>query len=410
MRMSPHGKMGPNENASVTAFSYRAARSNGAGVRGSLEAADRSAAASALIDQGLYPIEVKESSITDASRRASRRELAIVFQSISSLVGAGVPLVKALAVTEQLAGKRLKSTLAEAHRRVNEGEPFSRALMGRTTAIPSGVVGLIAAGERSSCLDRALSEVAIQLEAEAELIARVRQALAYPVLLAFAGSASIVSIGTLVVPKFAALLGDLGETVPPATRWLLLVSSLATRFWQVGLIAGGFVVVTALTWFGRPAGRLWLHRTLLALPLIGSIRMSLATARAGRALAGALTSGMPLLDALDSARDAAGDAEVASRLAHARRLVSEGETVSRALTRYRAVSATALQLLAVGEGSGQVALMSERVARLAGADAARRLNTLVAILEPSIILVFGGAVAFVAAALLQAVYSIRPGP
>jgi general secretion pathway protein F len=410
MQTLPHGRTGPNESVSVTTFSYRAARSNGGGVRGNIDAVDRTAAASALIDRGLCPIEVKESPLSEAAPRASRRELAVVFQSISSLVGAGVPLVKTLALTEQLAGKRLKCTLTDAHRLVQEGESLSRALMGRRSSIPPGIVGLIAASERSSCLDRALSEVASQLDAEAELIARVRQALAYPLLLAAVGSASIVLIGTLVVPKFATLLGDLGETVPPATRWLLLLSSLATRFWLTDLIATALLVGSALTWFARPSGRLWLHRTLLALPLVGSIRMSLATARTARSLAGALSSGMPLLDAMASASDAAGDAEIAARLAHARRLVSEGETVSRALTKYRAVSVTALQLMAVGEGSGQVALMCERVARLAGADATRRINAFVAVLEPSIILVFGGAVAFVAAALLQAVYSIRPGP
>jgi len=122
-----------------------------------------------------------------------------------------------------------------------------------------------------------------------------------------------------------------------------------------------------------------------------------------------LQAGMPLLQAMDAARDAAGDRAVADRLGRARTRVAEGQALAPALEREEALSPGALQLVAVGEASGQLAAMTTRAGDLAAQEAERGLRTLVGLLEPGLVVFFGGLVAFVAAALLQAVYSIRPG-
>ncbi len=342
-------------------------------------------------------------------RLASRRDLAIVFRSISALVSAGVPLERAVAASESLARGALRELLAAARAGLREGQTFAQALGHESGVIPGVVLGMIRAGERGSELGAALEQVASHLEQEAELGSQVRQALAYPVLLAVVGTASVLVIGTIIVPRFAELLGDLGEDLPLATRLLIGGSGLLSRFWflLIPLVgAGGLTVREALT---RPRIRRWFEETLLTLPLVGPVRLALATARLARAFGGMLRAGMPLLSALDAAREAAGDGAIADRLARARERVAQGAPLTAALEREAALLPSALQLLQVGESSGRLSEMALRAGDLAAQEGKRGLSTLITVAEPALIVAFGGVVAFVAAALLQAVYAIRPG-
>jgi len=269
---------------------------------------------------------------------------------------------------------------------------------------------MVRAGERGSQLGTALEQIATHLEQEADLVARVRQALAYPLLLAVAGVASMLVITAVVIPRFAAVLADLDQQLPPATRALLGVSQLLTRFWIPLLMIAAAASWALIEWVRRPDGRKQLHEFLLKVPFVGAVRRALATARVMRALGGMLRSGMPLLPALNAARDAAGDLAIAERLERARERVVQGTALATALEREDALSRSALQLVIVGESSGRVTEMALGAGILAAQEAERGLRTLVTALEPALIVAFGGMVAFTAAALLQAVYSLRPGP
>lgn len=393
----------------MSAYRYQAARSDGAIVSGVLEADAEARATATLAERGLYPIAVVVQEETDLRRRsAARRDLAFAFRSIAALVSAGVPLERAIAASESLARGPLRETLAAARVGLREGRSLAQALGAGRGVVPGVVIGMIRAGERGSQLGQALDHVASHLEQEARLVARVRQALAYPVLLAVAGTVSMLVIGTVVVPRFAELLGDLGQDLPLATRLLLSGSALLSRFWLpllLCVVSGAWGVGFLMQ---RPEGKRRLHEALLVLPGIARVRLTLATTRVARALGGMLLAGMPLLPALDAAREAAGDVAVADRLARARERVTQGAPLTASLAHEGALAPSALQLLAVGESSGRLGEMALRAGDLAAQEAERGLRTLVTLLEPALIVGFGGLVAFVAAALLQAVYSVRP--
>ncbi|HSM17611.1 MAG TPA: type II secretion system F family protein [Gemmatimonadales bacterium] len=393
----------------MSAYRYRAARMDGGIVAGLVEAASASRAIETLVARGLHPVRIARAERHEERRHAaSTSDLALVFRSIASLTGAGVPLVQAVGASEALAGGNLKEALAEARRELREGRGLAEVLELARGVIPPVVVGMLRAGERGSELSAALEEVATHLEQEADLRARVRQALAYPILLLVAGVGSVLLIGTVVIPKFADLLIDLGQRPPLATRVLLSCSAVLQAYgiWIVGGIAAG--VLALVQWRRGPAGRRTWDAFLLSVPVIGRVRHSLATARACRALGGLLRSGMPLLSALDAARDAAGDEGVGARLERVRERVATGEPLARTMERERAFASGAQHLIAVGEASGQLALMASRAATLSAQEADRNLRTMVTLLEPAMVVSFGGLVAFVALALLQAVYAIRP--
>ena len=390
-------------------YRYQAARPDGGIVRGLLEAEGDREAGATLLERGLHPLRLDPAEAWEGQRRsAGRRELASVFRSIAALVGAGLPLERAVGASESLAGGALRETLVEARAQLRAGRSFAHALESGRGVVPSLVTGMVRAGERSSQLGRALDHAASHLEQEADLAGRVQQALAYPLLLCIAGTASVLVIGTMVVPRFAAILGELGQQLPALSRFLLAASGFITRYGLV-LAASGVALVWGLVeWIRGPGGLYW-DRLLLGAPAVGSVRLALASSRVGRALGGMLHAGMPLLPALVAARHAAGDRAVAERLGRVRERVAEGGTLAAALDREAALSPSARQLVAVGEASGQLATMSVRAGDLAAQEAERGLRTLVSLIEPALVVFFGGLVAFVAAALLQAVYSIRPG-
>lgn len=393
----------------MTPFRYRAARADGGIVDGIVDAGSSDEASGLVADRGLFPLAVEGVETADVARRpASRRDLAIVFQSLAALVTAGVPLERAVASSEALARGALRQALAAARARLREGQSFAQALGAERGVVPGIVLGMLRAGERGSQLPLALEHVAKHLEQEAELVARVRQALAYPLLLAVVGLASVLVIGTVIVPRFAELLGDLGQDLPMATRVLLLSSTLLSRYWFLLIPAIAAAAALGVEVARRPASRRQVDEALLGTPLVGPVRLALATSRIARALGGMLAAGMPLLAALEAAREAAGDRAVSDRLGRAREHVTQGAPLAASLEREGALAASALQLVQVGESSGRLAEMTRRAGDLAAQEAERGLKMLVTLVEPALIVSFGGLVAFVAAALLQAVYAIRP--
>jgi general secretion pathway protein F len=396
------------EPETVTPYRYRAARSDGAMVAGVLEAANAGEADALLTARGLHPIAL-DPAAEEARPAASRRDLAIAFRGIAALVSAGVPLERAVSAAAGLARGALRDALAAASGALREGRGLARALAAGRGVVPGVAIGMVRAGERGSRLAEALEQVAAHLEQEADLVARVRQALAYPALLAAAGVASVLLIGTVIVPRFAELLADLGQQLPLATRLLLGGSRLLSRLWMPLAVAAAAATILAREGLRRRAGRRRVEDVLLRLPVVGPLRLSLATARVARALGGMLRAGMPMLAALDAAGEAAGDRAVGARLARARERIARGEPFTTSLEREGALGPTALQLLAVGESSGRLGEMALRAGDLAAQEAERGLKTLVTLVEPALIVAFGGLVAFTAAALLQAVYSLRPG-
>ena len=381
----------------MSRYRFEAARADGEVVRGVLEAPHAAAAVEDVTARRLLPLDVRELPAAPA-RRLPRRDLAVFFRSLATLVRAGIPLDRALRTAE--AGV-LRETVAGVRERVRQGATLSRAL-GDAPGVPPVALGLVRAGEDAG-LDFALDEAAKQLEREADLTDQVRAALTYPAMLLVVGLATIAVLVLSVLPRFVALLGDAGSALPLATRLLLDLSAIV-RAWWPGLAAGGLVtVVLGWRWLTSAAG----HEALLRLPAVGSVRLALASARSARILGALLATGAPALRALDVARQAAGDRAVARRIGRVAERVRTGGGLASALRAEQALDAQVLELAQAGEESGRLAELLGHGALIAESRATRDLQRAVKLIEPLMILGLGGLVAFVALALLQAVYGVR---
>lgn len=393
----------------MSAFSYRAVGPDGRVTRGQASGDDADAVTAALEQQGLVLLALRHRPRGFTTRGISRARMAILFRNLAALTGAGVPVERAVASSCALTDGRLLRVVAQARVRLREGQPLSRALGDGAGDIPPIVLGMLRGGERIGHVPGALNQIADHLEREARLIADVRQALAYPIVLLAVGSVAMVVLLTRVIPRFAVLIADSGTRAPASTRLLITIAAAiqSRQLVLIGCLAG--IGVIAVLLYRTPRVRAFASTACDHLPFIGPLASSLASARICTVLAGMLQAGGAVLPALDAATDAAGNERARKALGEAARRVREGSTLARSLRESGAVSSTAVQLISIGEESGQVPAMAQRAADLSAMQVKRGLDTIVTMIEPALILLFGSLVAFVAAALLQAVYGLQPG-
>jgi general secretion pathway protein F len=391
-------------------FSYRAAHRSGLLETGTVRAESAEAARELLFSRGLFPLELRLQGDGPAARaRIPTDELALGLRVLATLLESGLPVARALAAMDELVPASWARALPALRESVRQGNSLGAALSAAPVGFPPLVVGLVQAGEAGSGLAGAVARAAALIESAAETRRAVRAALAYPLVLAAAGAGSLALLVGFVLPRFAAVLADLGQALPPTARLVLGVAQAA----RAGFLPALFTLLAAAAvwkaWTQTEDGRARWHALLLALPLAGSIRRAGAVSRFCAALGALLESGVPIAPALAHATRATGDAALAARMLAAREQVVAGRAISAALHEADAATPTSIRLIRTGEETGRLAPMLAHAARIEAARAEQRVRSLVRVLEPAMIVAFGGVVALVAAALLQAVYSVRPG-
>lgn len=354
-------------------------------------------------------VSVRTAELIDHERRSiSAEQLAIGLRILADLMEAGLPLTHALRSFASVAPKSWNGVAEELISAVREGGGLARALETCSLDLPPLVIGLVRAGERGSGLVPAIRRAADQAEADAAIRAAIVSALAYPALVAVAGVGALALMLGVVMPRFATILAGLDQELPPLTQLVLRVAASGRTLALPVILIAAVGAVGLREALSRPKSRKEVHRILLSIPGIGAVRWANSTSRLTAALAALLESGVVLRQGLLHAGQATGDAEVSARLDAARAQIDAGEGIGRAFESLGVVTPLAARLVAAGEESGRLPQMLAYAARIEGARAERLTKTGVRLLEPSLILLFAGVVAVVAAAMLQAIYAVRP--
>jgi type II secretory pathway component PulF len=263
------------------------------------------------------------------------------------------------------------------------------------------------AGEESGTLDQALVRLADWYERELELRSQVRSALTYPALMGIVAGLGVAILLIVVVPRFVAILGDIGGELPLSTRMLVGASAIVIGWWWLWLPLIAAVILGARWWLTQPGNLQRWHAARLNLPGIGALERNAATAQFTSAWGVLLNSGTPMLAAVRVAREGVTNESMTTELEAAVNKIARGERVAESLA--GALPPLAIELLSAGEESGRLPEMCARVAAAHEEAAQRSVRTLVKLIEPALILVFGAVVGFIALAMLQAVYSVNAG-
>lgn len=335
-------------------------------------------------------------------RRPSASDVAVMTRQLATLVRAGVPLVDSLeALTEQVEKETLVRILTKVRETVNEGTPFSKSLAQYGQVFPPLYVNMVAAGEASGTLETVLDRLADFMEGQARLKGKVMAALAYPALMSVV---IVVLVGVLmvaVVPKVTSIFENLGQELPWYTTLLIVVSDTVARWWWAMLLGAVGTYVAFRRWVRTPRGRLAWDGFTLRVPIFGRLALLIAVARFSRTLATLLGSGVQLLAAMEIGRNVLGNARLQGVIAEAIGSIREGESIAEPLKRSQAFPPMVTHMIAVGERSGQLEEMLENVSRAYEADVDTRVMALTSLLEPLMVVVLGGVVAFIAMAILM---------
>jgi general secretion pathway protein F len=393
-------------------FRYRAATAGGQIREGVLQGGSRDMVLRELRGQQLTPVQVEpDLPVTRRPRlKAGRRGPAVSLWSreLATLLDAGLPLERALSVTAgHTDNPGLADVLREVRGDLRGGAAFSEALARHPRWFPPLVPALVEAGEATGSLETVMDQAAEHLEETADLRSQVRAALVYPVLMAGVASLGVLVLLVFVIPRFTAILEDVGGALPLTTRALAGGSALLLKGWWLWLglaIAGALWVRSALA---RPGTRERWDARRLGVPGTGALERKYLTARLTGTLGLLLESGVPVVHALRIAARTLGNRAVRAGVERAASRVAEGGAVAPALE--DTLPPMAVRMLAVGEEAGRLGELCVRVARTYDRDVRRSVRTLVGMIEPTLILVFGALVGFVAIAMLQAIYSINSG-
>ena len=390
-------------------FRFRTIDADGRRARGEAQASSAAALVRDLEARHLTVLDVRQRDAAppDAAR-VSRRAVADAVRALASLLDAGLPVARALDLTAETAPGGLAAVLRDVRARLERGESVAAAMAAHPASFSATSTGVVRAGERAGDLDGALARLAGQLERDEALRARLVSAAIYPAILTLAGGAAIVVLLLFVLPRFAALLDGTGIPLPASTAFLLGAATALRANW-IALPAAAAAFVALLVWLrGTDAGRRASAQALLALPVVGGFRRDLLAAGCARSLGVLLRGGSPLPSALDDAAAAATDPLLREALARSRARVIAGSTLNAALAAEPIFDRVLVSLVATGEEAGRLADFLARAADLFEQRSERGAQRLVTLLEPTIIIIFGAVVGFVALSLLQAIYGINP--
>jgi general secretion pathway protein F len=384
-------------------FVYRARTTAGRGRGGIIDAESPRAAWQELRARGVYPTEVREQQ--PSARRSGRpraAELAATTRQLAVLVGAGLPIAEALdAAIDEAVHPALQHALTLARARIREGESLADALAASPRVFPPMFRDLVRAGEASGALAPVLARLAEHTEASAALRERLRAALVYPAIMTAATGAVVLFLVFWVLPQVAELFDAAGTPLPLTTRALMATTSHAVATAWLTLPIGAVLTIALARWLATPAGRARLDAVVLRLPVIGPLARTAASARLARTLTLLLGGGVPLESALGIAGAGVGNRHLAETIARAREAVRQGEPFATALRNAGEFPPLLVRLAAAGEKTGTLAETTEKAAIAQEGELERKIATLTAMIEPTLIITMGLVVLILVTAILQ---------
>jgi general secretion pathway protein F len=394
-------------------FEYEALNSTGQSVQGIIDAESARTARTKLRGRGFYPTQIREEAIAAVERavspnifsflfgRIKAKDLALASRQLATLMEAGIPLTSSLsALIEQLGHPLLRKIFTQIRERVREGSSFADALFLHPQVFSPLFIGMVRAGEVSGTLALTLSRWADFSEHQIALRQRIGTAMTYPIFMFIIGLGVLIFLMTFVVPTVTKIFSEVGQSLPLPTVILISVSGFLNRFWWA--LLGGFAVLGF--WLKRylrsESGALSWDRLKLKLPLMGDMHRQLAISRWSRTLGTLLHGGLPLLQALEISQGVVENRLLTKALSQAGEKIREGEELAFTLKQSTLFPSLVLEMVSVGEKSGELGKMLEKVAVILENEVEAALRSRMSLLEPVMILIMGMGVGFIALSVL----------
>ncbi|MEH8129310.1 MSHA fimbrial biogenesis protein MshG [Aeromonas veronii] len=378
----------------MSSFAYKGRDSQGNAVSGVVDAANEMAAAEQLMRRGVMPTELKPSKAKAAAldwsllleRGVRLDELVVFSRQMYALTRAGIPILRAIAgLEESTHSKPLKRALHSLGEDLGNGRPLSSSMQAHPKVFSSLFVAIIHVGENTGQLEESFLQLANYFELELETRKRIKTAMRYPSFVMIAIGIAMVILNIMVIPVFAGMFAKFGVELPLATRILLATSHFFVNYWWLLLAILAGMVFGWRRWVATTKGKLTWHRWQLKLPIVGTIIERSLLARFARSFSMMLKAGVPLNTALTLVADAVDNAWMAGRVRDMRAGIERGESLLRTASSSGLFTPLVMQMIAVGEETGQVDDLLHEAAEYYEREVDYDLKSLTARIEPILI-------------------------
>lgn len=400
-------------------YEYTALDRAGKSIAGIIDADSNVAARQKLRASGKYPVEVKETTVR-ARTAAAGFSLPALFnrvrpddihgftRQLATLLNAGIPLVGSLdALMEQTTSPPLKKIIAQVKESVNEGNSLTVALSRHPKLFSRIYINMVRAGEASGSLDVVLERLAEFGEHQQALKSKFQAALVYPIFMAIIGAAVLFFLLSFVVPNLTRIFTEMKQVLPLPTTMLIWFSGFIQTYWWVMVLLIVAVILGIREFIKRPKGRYIWDTLKLRLPLIGPINRKIALSRFGRTLGSLLQSGVPLITSLQIVRNVVNNVLIGDVIDDAMEDIQAGKSLNLALSRSVWFPPVFRQMVSVGEQSGDLEKMLQKVADAYEREVETRITGMTALIEPVMILVMAVVVGFIVISILLPIFEMN---
>ncbi len=399
----------------ASSFNYTVRDRTGREITGSLEADNAEVLSGKLRQMGYFVVSIDEVKVSMAKReihifgvKVKTQDMTIFTRQFATMINAGLPLIKCLSIlSQQTESTALADIIADCSKEVEAGRSLSEALAKHPEAFNNLYVSMVKAGELGGMLDDVLLRVANQLEREAEIRAKVKSASTYPIAVFSITILLLAAMIMFVVPRFAAMFKQMGGGLPTFTQILVNISKFLGGWGGLVLVA---VIIGLVIFFRRfkatDRGRFVVDKIKLKLPVVGVLFHKTAMSKFSRTLGTLLSSGVPILGALEITGETTGNAVITKALEDVRDSVKEGQTIAKPLVDSNVFPPMVTQMIAIGEETGALDVMLSKVADFYDSEVNTAVDGLTSMLEPILIVFLGGSVGIIVIALYLPIFKV----
>ncbi|MER3394396.1 MAG: type II secretion system F family protein [Microcella pacifica] len=404
--------------ASALTYAYTGRDASGKTVKGRVDAPSETSVVARLRTMGIAPVSIQQVAAgaglnRDISlgglfdKKITLKDLAVMSRQMATMISAGLPLLKALTILAgQSENPKLAETLDEVRSAVEEGSTFSDSLAKHPKAFPPIFVNLVRAGEVGGFLETSLESVAKNFEKEVELKATIKSALTYPVVVLIMAVLAVVGMIVFIVPVFDDLFSDLGGTLPLPTQILVVISENMVWIGPVAIVLG---IAGSIWWRANrhtPKFRSIYEPLLLKMPVFGDLFKKIAIARFTRNFGMMIGAGVPILQALSIIGSTSGNWQVEQAVNSVQDSVRQGRSIAGPLANEPIFPPMVTQMIAVGEDSGALETMLEKIADFYDAEVQTTTESLTSLIEPLMIAFLGVVLGGMIVALYLPIFEI----
>jgi len=397
-------------------FEYSVRDRGGKIVKGRIEAANQAAVVNRLKTMGLAPLAISEVntggmrteiSIPGFTDKIGLKDLAIMARQLATMINAGLSLLRALSIlAEQTENKALAKVVGHVRSDVETGSSFSSSLGKHPQVFPPLMINMVKAGEVGGFLDQVLMSIASNFENEVKLRGKIKSAMTYPVVVFIIAIIAVIGMLLFIVPVFAGMFSSLGGQLPLPTQVLVSMSNfLKVGIWPMLVVVGVFMF-----WWGRHkndrAVRERLDPIKLKVPVFGKLFQKIAVSRFTRNFGTMIHAGVPILQALDIVGETSGNIVIERAAKSVQESVRTGQSLSAPLSRHPVFPPMVVQMMAVGEDTGALDTMLEKIADFYDDEVEATSEQLTSLIEPLMIVVLGTLIGSMIIALYMPIFSI----